>query len=514
MAKKALLMILDGWGVGKHGKGDVIYNTPTPYLDYLTATSAHSQLMACGEDVGLPDGQMGNSEVGHLNIGAGRIVYQDLVKINRACKDGSITKNPGIVAAYSYAQKTGKKLHLMGLTSTGGVHSSLDHLFRLVEIGKEYGLKNLFVHCFMDGRDTDPKSGVGFIQELTDVCAKNDANIADIVGRFYAMDRDKRWDRVKTAYDLLVNGEGKAASDMVKAMEESYAEGVTDEFIKPIVNSTVNGKIEEGDVVIFFNYRNDRAKEMTQVLTQQDMDEQGMHTIKDLQYFTMTPYDANFKNVTVLFPKENVQNTLGEYLSGLGKKQLHTAETEKYAHVTFFFNGGREAPYEGEDRILVASPKVATYDLKPEMSAYEVKDKLVGAIKTQQYDFIVVNFANGDMVGHTGIYNAIAKAVHAVDNCVKEVVETAKANDYEAIIIADHGNADNAINEDGTPNTAHSLNPVPFIYVTDNNSATVKDGRLADVAPSILHIMGLEQPTDMNGENLISDTGEFIAAKY
>ncbi|KGI61388.1 2,3-bisphosphoglycerate-independent phosphoglycerate mutase [Prevotella sp. DNF00663] len=514
MAKKALLMILDGWGVGKHGKGDVIYNTPTPYLDYLTATSAHSQLMACGEDVGLPDGQMGNSEVGHLNIGAGRIVYQDLVKINRACKDGSITKNPGIVAAYSYAQKTGKKLHLMGLTSTGGVHSSLDHLFRLVEIGKEYGLKNLFVHCFMDGRDTDPKSGVGFIQELTDVCAKNDANIADIVGRFYAMDRDKRWDRVKTAYDLLVNGEGKAASDMVKAMEESYAEGVTDEFIKPIVNSTVNGKIEEGDVVIFFNYRNDRAKEMTQVLTQQDMDEQGMHTIKDLQYFTMTPYDANFKNVTVLFPKENVQNTLGEYLSGLGKKQLHTAETEKYAHVTFFFNGGREAPYEGEDRILVASPKVATYDLKPEMSAYEVKDKLVGAIKTQQYDFIVVNFANGDMVGHTGIYNAIAKAVHAVDNCVKEVVETAKANDYEAIIIADHGNADNAINEDGTPNTAHSLNPVPFIYVTDNNSATVKDGRLADVAPSILHIMGLEQPTDMTGENLISDTGEFIAAKY
>lgn len=514
MAKKALLMILDGWGLGKHGKGDVIYQTPTPYLDYLTATSAHSQLMACGEDVGLPDGQMGNSEVGHLNIGAGRIVYQDLVKINRACKDGSISQNPGIVAAYSYAQKTGKKLHLMGLTSTGGVHSSLDHLFRLVEIGKEYGLKNLFVHCFMDGRDTDPKSGVGYIRELTDVCAKNDANIADIVGRFYAMDRDKRWDRVKTAYDLLVNGVGKAADDMVKAMEESYAEGVTDEFIKPIVNSTVNGKVEEGDVVIFFNYRNDRAKEMTQVLTQQDMDEQGMHTIKNLQYFTMTPYDANFKNVTVLFPKENVQNTLGEYLASLGKKQLHTAETEKYAHVTFFFNGGREAPYEGEDRILVASPKVATYDLKPEMSAYEVKDKLVGAIKTQQYDFIVVNFANGDMVGHTGIYNAIAKAVHAVDNCVKEVVETAKENDYETIIIADHGNADNAINEDGTPNTAHSLNPVPFIYVTNNNSATVKEGRLADVAPSILHIMGLEQPADMTGENLISDTGEFVAAKY
>lgn len=505
MAKKALLMILDGWGIGKHGEGDVIYNTPTPYLDYLYAISAHSQLQASGEDVGLPDGQMGNSEVGHLNIGAGRVVYQDLVKINRACKDGSILKNQEIINAYSYAQKTGKKLHLMGLTSNGGVHSSLDHLFKLIEISKEYGLKNTFVHCFMDGRDTDPKSGAGFIKEISEKCAENDAHIASIVGRFYAMDRDKRWNRVKEAYDLLVDGKGKQSDDMVKAMEESYADCVTDEFIKPICNSTVNGTIEEGDVIIFINYRNDRAKELTQVLTQKDMPEEGMHTIKDLQYYTMTPYDASFNGVHILFPKDNVPDTLGEHLSKQGKKQLHTAETEKYAHVTFFFNGGRETPFDGEDRILVASPKVATYDLKPEMSAYEVKDKLVAAINTQEYDFIVVNFANGDMVGHTGVYHAIAKAVNAVDNCVKEVIETVKANDYEAIIIADHGNADNAINEDGTPNTAHSLNPVPFIYVTGNNSATVNNGRLADVAPSILHIMGLDQPADMTGENLICD---------
>ena len=505
MAKKALLMILDGWGIGKHGKGDVIYNTPTPYLDYLTAVSSHSQLMACGEDVGLPDGQMGNSEVGHLNIGAGRVVYQDLVKINRACADGSIMKNQQVIDAFTYAKESGKRLHLMGLTSTGGVHSSLDHLYKFVEISKEYGLSNTFVHCFMDGRDTDPKSGKGFIEELTAHCEKNGAHIASIVGRFYAMDRDKRWNRVKEAYDLLVEGKGEKAADMVKAMEDSYAAGVTDEFVKPISNSTVDGTIQEGDVVIFINYRNDRAKELTQVLTQQDMPEEGMHTIKDLHYYCMTPYEASFTGVHILFPKENVQDTLGEYLSKQGLKQLHTAETEKYAHVTFFFNGGRETPYEGEDRILVPSPKVATYDLKPEMSAYEVKDKLVGAINTQEYDFIVVNFANGDMVGHTGIYNAIAKAVHAVDNCVKEVIEAAKANDYEAIIIADHGNADNAINPDGTPNTAHSLNPVPFIYVTDNNSATVKDGRLADVAPSILHIMGLEKPADMTGENLIID---------
>ena len=505
MAKKALLMILDGWGVGNHGKGDVIFQTPTPYMDYLAQNYPNSELQASGENVGLPDGQMGNSEVGHLNIGAGRIVYQDLVKINRACADGSILKNPEVVSAYEYAKNNGKSVHLMGLTSNGGVHSSLDHLFRLCEISKEYGIANTYVHCFMDGRDTDPKSGKGFIEQLQAECEKTGCQIASIVGRFYAMDRDKRWERVKVAYDLLVKGEGKQATDMVAAMEESYAEGVTDEFVKPINNANVDGTIKEGDVVIFFNYRNDRAKELTIVLTQQDMPEQGMMTIPGLQYYCMTPYDASFTGVHILFPKENVENTLGEYISNKGLKQLHTAETEKYAHVTFFFNGGRETPYDGEERILVASPKVATYDLKPEMSAYEVKDKLVAAIKENKYDFIVVNFANGDMVGHTGIYEAIEKAVKAVDDCVKEVVEAAKATDYETIIIADHGNADNAINADGTPNTAHSLNPVPFIYVTANKNAKVENGILADVAHSILHIMGLEQPKEMTGKNLIQD---------
>jgi len=506
MAKKALLMILDGWGIGDKSKGDVIYQTPTPYMDYLNANYPNSYVLTCGENVGLPDGQMGNSEVGHLNIGAGRIVYQDLVKINKACADGSILKNKEIVAAYSYAKENGKSVHLMGLTSTGGVHSSFDHILKLVDISKEYGIENTFVHCFMDGRDTDPKSGKGFIADLQKhIDEVGNGHIASIVGRFYAMDRDKRWERVKTAYDLLIKGEGKQATDMVQAMQESYDEGVTDEFILPINNSSVDGTIKEGDVVIFFNYRNDRAKELTIVLTQQDMPEQGMMTIPGLQYYCMTPYDASFTGVHILFPKENVENTLGEYIASKGLKQLHTAETEKYAHVTFFFNGGRETPYEGEDRILVNSPKVATYDLKPEMSAYEVKDKLVEAIKTEKYDWIVVNFANGDMVGHTGIYEAIEKAVVAVDQCVNEVVEAAKAADYETIIIADHGNADNALNADGTPNTAHSLNPVPFIYVTENKNAKVEAGVLADVAPSILHIMGLEQPVEMTGKCLIKD---------
>ncbi len=511
MAKKALLMILDGWGIGKHNHGDVIFETPTPFMDHLNAAYPHSELQASGENVGLPDGQMGNSEVGHLNIGAGRIVYQDLVKINRACADGSILQNPEVVSAYEYAKKNGKGLHLMGLTSTGGVHSSLDHLFKLVEIAKEYGVaEHTYVHCFMDGRDTDPKSGKGFIEDLQKVCDANGAHIASIIGRFYAMDRDKRWNRVKIAYDQLVEGKGRQVTDMAQGVQSCYDSDSeehknTDEFMEPLVNAAVDGRIKEGDVVIFFNYRNDRAKELTQVLSQQDIPEEGMHTIPGLQFYCMTPYDASFENVHILFPKENVENTLGEYIASKNLKQLHTAETEKYAHVTFFFNGGRENPYEGEDRILVASPKVATYDLQPEMSAYEVKDKLVAAIKEDKYDFIVVNFANGDMVGHTGIYEAIEKAVKAVDSCVNEVVTAANAAGYETIIIADHGNADNAINEDGTPNTAHSLNPVPFIYVTENKAAKVKNGVLADVAPSILHIMGLEQPKEMTGENLIED---------
>ena len=503
MAKKALLMILDGWGIGDQGKDDVIACTATPYWDSLLAQYPHSQLQASGENVGLPDGQMGNSEVGHLNIGAGRIVYQDLVKINRACADGSIMKNPEIVSAFTYAKETGKSVHFMGLTSNGGVHSSFDHLFKLCDIAKEYGIANTYIHCFMDGRDTDPKSGKGFIEQLTAHTKQSAGVIASIVGRFYAMDRDKRWNRVKEAYDLLVEGKGKQATDMVQAVQESYDEGVTDEFIKPIHNATVDGTIKEGDVVIFFNYRNDRAKELTIVLTQKDMPEEGMKTIPGLQYYCMTPYDASFTGVHILFPKENVQNTLGEYLATSGKTQLHIAETEKYAHVTFFFNGGRETPYDGEDRILVPSPKVATYDLKPEMSAFEVKDKLVAAIREQKYDFIVVNYANGDMVGHTGVYAAIEKAVKAIDQCVNETVEAAKANDYEVIIIADHGNADHALNEDGTPNTAHSLNPVPFVYVTANKDARVKDGVLADVAPSILHILGMAQPAEMTGKDLI-----------
>ena len=503
MGKKALLMILDGWGIGNHTKSDVIFETPTPYWDYLLKTYPNSQLQASGENMGLPDGQMGNSEVGHLNIGAGRVLYQDLVKINRSIADKSILKNPEIVSAFSYSQSTGKGIHFMGLTSTGGVHSSLDHLYALCDIAKEYNLEKVFIHCFMDGRDTDPRSGKGFIEDVEAHCAKSAGVVASIIGRYYAMDRDKRWERVKVAYDQLIKGEGRPAADMAAAVEESYAEGVTDEFIKPIVNSTVDGTIKEGDVVIFFNYRNDRAKEITVVLTQKDMPEEGMTTIPGLQYYCMTPYDASFTGVHILFDKENVQNTLGEYLSALGKKQLHIAETEKYAHVTFFFNGGREAPFDGEDRILVPSPKVATYDLKPEMSAFEVKDKLVEAINTQKYDFIVVNYANGDMVGHTGVYSAIETAVKAVDACVKDTVEAAKANDYEVIIIADHGNADYAINPDGTPNTAHSLNPVPCVYVTANTDAKVENGILADVAPTLLHIMDIPQPAEMSGKCLI-----------
>ena len=510
MAKKALLMILDGWGNGHHDKADVIYNTPTPNLDSIYAQYPYSALQASGEHVGLPDGQMGNSEVGHLNIGAGRVVYQDLVKINRACRDNSILENPEIKRAYGYAKETGKSLHLMGLCSDGGVHSSIDHLFKLIEIAKIYGLEHTYVHCFMDGRDTDPKSGKGFIRQLTEVCEQNGAAVASIIGRFYAMDRDKRWNRVKVAYDQLVHGIGKEVDDMVEGVQYCYDADTeehkdTDEFMEPLVNANVDGRIKEGDVVIFINFRNDRAKELTIVLTQKDMPEEGMATIPNLQYFCMTPYDASFEGLHILFPKSDVQNTLGEYISSQGLSQMHTAETEKYAHVTFFFNGGREQPYEGEDRILVPSPKVATYDLKPEMSAYEVKDKLVAAIRENKYDFIVVNFANGDMVGHTGVYEAIEKAVVAVDTCVGEVIKAVKETGYEAIIIADHGNADHAINDDGTPNTAHSLNPVPFIYVTENKEAKVKDGILADVAPSILHIMGLEQPKEMTGENLIVD---------
>ena len=502
MSKKALLMILDGWGIGDKGKEDVIFNTPTPYWDQLLANYPNSQLQASGEYVGLPDGQMGNSEVGHLNIGAGRIVYQDLVKINLACKDNSILENPEVKAAFSYAKENGKSMHFMGLTSDGGVHSSLDHLYKLMDIAKEYDLKDTFIHCFMDGRDTDPRSGKGFIKAIQDHAKASTGKIASVIGRYYAMDRDKRWERVKEAYDLLVNGVGTPANDLEVAMQESYDAGLTDEFIKPIKNANAEGTISEGDVVIFFNYRNDRAKELTTVLTQQDMPEVGMKMVPALQYYCMTPYDSSFTGVHILFNKANVEMTLGEYVEKCDKKQLHIAETEKYAHVTFFFNGGREAAFDHEDRILVNSPKVATYDLQPEMSAFEVKDKLVAAIKEDKYDFIVVNYANGDMVGHTGVYEAIEKAVKTVDQCVKETIEAAKETGYEAIIIADHGNADNAVNADGSPNTAHSLNPVPCVYVTEKTDVKIQNGILADVAPSILKIMGLEKPNEMTGKEL------------
>ncbi|MDD2798477.1 MAG: 2,3-bisphosphoglycerate-independent phosphoglycerate mutase [Bacteroidales bacterium] len=507
MAKKALLLILDGWGIGNKGKEDVIYNTPTPYWDYLNATYPNSHLLASGEDVGLPEGQMGNSEVGHLNIGAGRVVYQDLVKINIACRDNSIMENEGIVSAFSYAKENGKQVHFLGLVSDGGVHSSMDHLFKLCEISKAYEINKTFVHCFMDGRDTDPRSGKGFIEQLEAQLKKTTGEIGSVIGRFYAMDRDKRWERVKESYDLMVNGIGTPTTDMVAAMQASYDAGVTDEFVKPLVKVGADGKpvgvIEPGDVVIFFNFRNDRAKELTIVLTQEDMPEFGMEKLP-LHYYTMTPYDSRFKGLTILFDKDNVQNTLGEYVSALGLKQLRIAETEKFAHVTFFFSGGRESEFEGEERILIASPKVATYDLQPEMSAYEVKDNLVAAINEQKYDFIACNYANGDMVGHTGVYTAIEKAVVAIDNCLKDTVEAAKANGYEVIIIADHGNADNALNEDGSENTAHSLNPVPFVYVTENKAATVENGILADVAPSLCKILDIAVPSEMTGKNLIN----------
>ena len=506
MAKKALLMILDGWGEGPKGHSNAIYSTPTPYLDFLRASYPHSTLKACGEDVGLPDGQMGNSEVGHLNIGGGRIVYQDLVKINKSIEDGSILNNPEIINAYSHTKEHNTALHIMGLTSAGGVHSSLDHLMALCDIAKEYSLEKVYVHCFMDGRDTDPESGKGFVAQVVDHCKQSAGAVATVIGRYYAMDRNNNWDRIKVAYDMLTQGVGKKSEDMVQAIQESYDEGVTDEFIKPIVNSTVDGRIRGGDTVIFFNFRNDRAKQLTIALTQEDKPNDGMTVINDLQYYCMTPYDATFQGLHVLYPKENIDNTLSEYLSSLGKHQLHIAETEKYAHVTFFFSGGREQPFENEDRILVPSPDVATYDLKPEMSAYEVRDKLVAAIREDKYDFIVVNYANGDMVGHTGVYEAISKAVQAVDRCVHDTVEAARATGYEVIIIADHGTADHATNSDGTPNTAHSLNPVPIIFVTENPELIINTGRLADVAPSILQIMDLPQPKEMTGHGLIDVT--------
>jgi 2,3-bisphosphoglycerate-independent phosphoglycerate mutase len=500
MEKKVLLMILDGWGIGKQDKTNAIYTAGQPNIDALLAKYPSSQLSASGEDVGLPEGQMGNSEVGHLNIGAGRVVYQDLVKINKACQNKTLLENKEVKAAFDYAKESGKALHFMGLLSNGGVHSSIEQLFAFLDVAKEYNLEKVYVHCFMDGRDTDPKSGKGFVEQLEAHMAKSTGKIASVIGRFYAMDRDKRWDRVKVAYDLLVNGQGELTSAPTAAVQASYDADVTDEFIKPIkVEGTAN--IEANDAIIFFNFRNDRAREITSVLTQADMPEMDMKTLP-LYYCCLTPYDDKFTGVHILFDKENVQDTLGEVVAKAGKNQLRIAETEKYAHVTFFFSGGREAAFENEDRVLVNSPKVATYDLQPEMSAPEVASELIKVLDTKKNDLVILNFANGDMVGHTGIYEAITKAVTTIDGLVKDVVDSAVANGYTVLITADHGNADNAVNADGSPNTAHSLNPVPFIVV-DNDVKEVKNGILADIAPTILKLMGIEQPECMTGTPLV-----------
>ena len=508
MDRKVLLMILDGWGEGKHDHSNAIYTQGAPFIDTLRAKYPMSHLQACGEYVGLPDGQMGNSEVGHMNLGAGRVVYQDLIKLNKACREHKLLDRAEVKGVYDYVKQSGKKLHLLGLCSRGGVHSSLEHYFEFLNVAKEYGLEDVYVHCFMDGRDTDPHSGAGFVAELEEHMAASTGKVASVCGRFYAMDRDKRWERVQQAYNLLVKGEGAAFTSAAEGIKASYEADVTDEFIKPIVITGADGKplakIEEGDAVIFMNFRNDRAREITAVLTQNDMPDFGMKVIPNLYYCCMTPYDASFTGLHILFDKELVKDTLGEVVSKAGKRQLRIAETEKYAHVTFFFNGGRETPFENEDRILVNSPKVATYDLQPEMSAPEVTEKLVEAINTEKEDLIILNFANGDMVGHTGVYDAICKAVKCIDGCVEKVVNAAIEHGYAILLTADHGNADNAVNPDGSPNTAHSLNPVQFIVINAGDDVKeVKDGALCNVAPTILKLMGIPQPAAMEAEPLI-----------
>lgn len=504
--KKTLLMILDGWGMGKGDKGDVVATAPTPFMDSLLATYPHSKLLASGEHVGLPDGQMGNSEVGHLNLGAGRVLYQDMVKITRAIKDRSLWSHPQVLKAYNYAKENDKQVHLVGLIGPGGVHSLSKHMVALAQIATEMGLEKIFVHGLTDGRDTDPRSGLGFIQtDLEDLKGTN-AKFASLVGRYFGMDRDKNWDRMKLAYDLWLNGIGEKSTDVLKAVQESYNNEVTDEFIKPIVFTKEDGTplatFQKGDVVICFNFRTDRLRQATIAFTQEDLPAFGMQR-QELEWYTMTEYKADFKNINVIYRKDNVTRTMGEVIADNGLKQIRIAETEKYAHVTFFFSGGREKEFPGEKRILCPSPKVPTYDLKPEMSAYDIRDAIVPELENGTADFVCLNFANGDMVGHTGVYEAIYKAVIAVDACVKDVVTAAQKGGYDVLIIADHGNADNAINEDGSPNTAHSLNPVPCIWVTNNKQSVINDGVLADVAPTLLKIMGIAQPEEMTGKALV-----------
>jgi len=506
MNKKVILMILDGWGIATKPEVSAIDKANTPFMDSLYGKYSNSRLNASGLFVGLPDGQMGNSEVGHMNIGAGRIVYQDLVKINKAIEEKVLDTNEVYLDALKYARENNKKLHLIGLVSDGGVHSHIKHLKGLVSIAKNNGLEEVFVHALTDGRDTDPKSGIGFVKELQDHLNQTTGQIATVIGRYYAMDRDKRWERVKLAYDALVKGEGVHTTDIFKSMRESYDANVTDEFIKPIIHVDADGKtlamIEPGDVVFGFNFRTDRLREITITLTQQDFPDYGMKTM-DLYYITMTNYDYTFKNIKIIFEKDNLENTLGEVLSKRGKKQIRIAETEKYPHVTFFFSGGREAPFEGESRILCPSPKVATYDLKPEMSAYDIRDKIIPELNKGETDFVCLNFANPDMVGHTGDFQAAVKACETVDSCTQSVVEAALKNDYAIIIIADHGNSDYMINDDGTPNTAHTTNLVPCILVDNELRPKMKDGKLGDLAPTILTLMGEEIPEEMSGEVLI-----------
>ncbi|MCO5258793.1 MAG: 2,3-bisphosphoglycerate-independent phosphoglycerate mutase [Crocinitomicaceae bacterium] len=499
------LIILDGWGIGDKSKSDAVYNANTPFMDSLIATYPHATLLTSGENVGLPDGQMGNSEVGHMNIGAGRIVYQELTRINKSIRDGEFFKNKTLIDAFQFAKNNHKKVHFIGLVSKGGVHSTQEHLYALCQMAKNYDLKDVFVHAFTDGRDCDPKSGLQFLEELEAEMSKSVGKVASIIGRYYAMDRDNRWERIKKAYDLLVNAEGIKFTSVSEAIQSSYSNNSTDEFIEPSV-ITSNGqplaKIETGDVVINFNFRTDRPREISIALTQQDFSEYNMQKL-NLYYVTMTNYDATFKNVQVVFEKDNLTNTLGEVLAKNGQTQVRIAETEKYPHVTFFFSGGREELFQNESRILVNSPKVATYDLQPEMSAEGIKENICKAINENQPNFICLNFANPDMVGHTGVYEAIIKAVETVDGCLKEVVETGLKHGYEFLVIADHGNADYAINPDGTPNTAHSLNPVPVVLVTKDTTIQLKDGILADVAPTILSRMGIEASKEMTGNVLV-----------
>lgn len=507
MSKKVLLMILDGWGLATNKAVSAIDKAQTPFMDSLYPKYPNSRLEASGLAVGLPEGQMGNSEVGHMNIGAGRVVYQDLVKVNKAIAEKEIDSNPVLLEAIHYAKYQNKNFHLIGLVSDGGVHSHIEHVKGLCTVLNSHSLKNVFVHAFTDGRDTDPKSGAAYLADLQNHMNKTTGKIASVVGRYFAMDRDKRWERVKLAYDLLVHGIGEKTSDPVAAIQQSYNAGVTDEFIKPIV-VTQQGKplttIQEGDVVLCFNFRTDRGREITQVLTQQNFPEQNMKALS-LHYVTLTNYDDTFKNVNVIFDKDNLENTLGEVLAKAGKKQIRIAETEKYPHVTFFFSGGREAEFSGEKRILCPSPKVATYDLKPEMSANDIKDSIIPELNKQEADFICLNFANPDMVGHTGVFEAVVKACETVDSCAAQVTAAALKNNYATIIIADHGNADYMINDDGTPNTAHSTNLVPCILVDNDFRGTLIDGKLADLAPTILTLMGVAIPSQMNGNVLIKD---------